>query len=141
MSQEISGKIRGPAGSCKPPGCGVWLINSDLETFCKSTLRWPNTVGSMPLLNDGRLADRRYVRTNSVPNDKTKGAGAGLSEALLVIPSSIVCARWGGGMQLSVSTQETEAFKAGGVLIRLLDSLNIGVRRKTDAILAAMDSP
>ena len=100
----------------------VWIINSDLETYAKSTLRWGSTVGSMPLLDGGRLVDRRYVRTNSVPNDRTKGTGTGLSEAALVIPSSIVCARWGGGMQLSVSTQETDAFKAGGVLIRLLDS-------------------
>lgn len=112
----------------------VWIINSDLETFAKSTLRWGSTVGSMPLLDRGLLVDRRYVRTNSMPNDRSKGSGSGLSEAALVIPSSIVCARWGGGMQLSVSTQESEAFKAGGVLIRLLDSLNIGLRRKADVV-------
>ena len=109
----------------------TWLINAKTLTHARSTLR--NTVaGSLYIGNNRQIADRKFVMSNVVKSNLTKGSsGATLSQAILVVPESVVVVQW--AMPV-VSIDRSLGFKSDTVWTKISGYVNIGLKRPKDFI-------
>lgn len=109
----------------------VWIVNSKTVTHARSTLR-NNVAGSLYIGNTKQLADRRFVQSNVVKSNLTKGSsGTTLSEALLVVPSSVIIVNW--AMPV-ISIDRSLGFKNDVVWTKISAYLNIGLKRPKDLV-------
>ena len=111
----------------------VWVTNSNVMLSGRNQLRFA-VNGAMTIGTKDTLVDNRMVVTNSVKSNLTKGSGTGLSQALLLIPRSVVIGRWSGGLQISVNTLGDSYWKSGSVGVRVLDVCDLGLRRAKDVV-------
>ena len=109
----------------------TWLINAKTLTHARSTLR--NTVaGSLYIGNNRQIADRKFVMSNVVKSNLTKGSsGATLSQAILFIPQSVVIVQW--AMPV-VSIDRSLGFKSDTVWTKISGYVNIGLKRPKDVV-------
>ena len=109
----------------------VWIVNSKTVTHARSTLR-NNVAGSLYIGTTSRLADRRFVETNVVKSNLVKGAsGATLSQAILLVPSSICVVQWA---MPTIAIDRSIGFKSDTVWTKISGYANIGVKRATDIV-------
>ena len=111
----------------------VWVTNPDVMISGRNKLRFA-VNGAITIGTKDTLVDNKMVVTTGVKNDLTKGSGTGLSQALLIIPESVVIGRWSGGLQISVNTLADSYWKKGSVGVRVLDVCDIGLRRTKDIV-------
>ena len=108
----------------------LWVVNSKTVTHARSTLR-NNVAGSLYIGSTTQLADRRFVQTNVVKSDLTKGSSSDLSQALLIIPQSIVVVQWA---MPAVSIDRSLGFKSDIVWTKISGYVNIGLKRPADIV-------
>ena len=111
----------------EPP---LWLVNSKTVTHARQTLR-NDVAGSLYIGTTRRLADRRFVETNIIKSDLTKGAGTNLSAAHLIIPSSVVVVSWA---MPTVAIDRSIGFKNDTVWTKISGYVNIGIKRQADFV-------
>ena len=108
----------------------VWLVNSKTVTHARSTLK--NAVSGAQYIGTTKMfADRRFVESNVVKSDLTKGTGTGLSQAILMVPSSFVVVQW--AMPV-VSLDRSLGFKNDTVWVKISGYVNCGLKREKDFI-------
>ena len=109
----------------------TWLINAKTLTHGRSTLR-NSVAGAKYIATPQQIADRRFVMSNVVKSNLTKGSsGAVLSQALLIVPQSIVVVQW--SMPV-VSIDRSIGFKSDTVWTKISAYVNIGLKRATDVV-------
>ena len=108
----------------------LWLVNSKTVTHARQTLR-NDTAGALYIGTTRRLADRRFVETNIIKSDLTKGAGTNLSAAHLIIPSSVVVVSWA---MPTVAIDRSIGFKNDTVWMKVSGYVNIGIKRQADFV-------
>ena len=108
----------------------IWLVNAKTVTHARSTLR-NNVAGSLYIGSTSRLADRAFVQTNVVSDSLTKGASTDLSQAILIVPSSIVVVQWA---MPAVSIDRSLGFKNDVVWTKISGYVNIGLKRPKDVV-------
>ena len=108
----------------------LWLINSNTVTHARQTLR-NNVAGSLYIGTTQRLADRRFIETNIVKADLTKGTSTMLSAAHLIIPSSVVVVSWA---MPSIAIDRSIGFKSDTVWTKVSGYVNIGLKRQEDFV-------
>lgn len=108
----------------------AWLTNPKVVGAAKSTMR-TSTYGEIPLWND-MAGDRPlngypvYV-TNNVPSNYTKGTHTNPDMSALIFGNwnDLVIALWDG---LDIGRDTAAGFLAGTVRIRVLQSIDVGLR-------------
>ena len=108
----------------------VWVINAKTLTHARATLR-NNVAGSLYIASTKALADRKFVQTNVVKSDLTKGSSSDLSQAILLVPSSVVVVHW--AMPV-ISIDRSIGFKNDIVWTKISGYCNIGLKRATDVV-------
>ena len=109
----------------------VWLINSKTLTHARSTLR-NNVAGSLYIATTKQFADRRFVSTNVVKSNLTKGSsGTVLSQAILLVADSVVVVQW--AMPV-ISIDRSIGFKNDIVWTKISGYVNVGVKRPKDIV-------
>lgn len=109
----------------------VWVTNSKVITKARKTLR-NNVAGSLYIGDNRQIADRRFVETNVVKSNLTKGSsGAVLSQAVLIIPSSIVIVQWA---MPAISIDRSLGFKNDTVWTKISGYVNVGLKRPKDVV-------
>ena len=111
----------------------AWVTNSNVMLSGRNVLRF-TVNGSLTMGTQNTLVDNKMVVTNSVKSNLSKGSGRNLSQALLLIPRSVVIGRWSGGLQISVNTLADSYWKKGSVGVRVLDVCDLGLRRAKDVV-------
>ena len=108
----------------------VWIVNSKTVTHARSTLR-NNVAGSLYIGTTSKLADRRFVMSNVVDDKMTKGTSNDLSEAILLVPSSVVVVQWA---MPTVAIDRSIGFKSDTVWTKISGYVNIGLKRPSDVV-------
>ena len=108
----------------------LWLVNSKTVTHARQTLR-NNVAGSLYIGTTRRLADRRFIETNIVKADLSKGTSTKLSAAHLIIPSSVVVVSWA---MPSIAIDRSIGFKSDTVWTKVSGYVNIGLKRQEDFV-------
>ena len=72
-----------------------------------------------------QIASRRFVVSNNVPSDLTKGTGSNLSSIIFGNFSDLLLGMWG---DLEVLTDPYSNFQSGTVAVRALQAVDIAVR-------------
>ena len=108
----------------------IWLLNAKTVTHARSTLR-NSVAGSLYIGSTTRLADRSFVQTNVVSSAITKGSATDLSQAILLIPSSVVIVQWA---MPAISIDRSLGFKSDIVWTKISGYVNIGLKRPKDVV-------
>ena len=124
---EAEGKLR-ENNQDMPP---VWLINSKTLVHARGTLK-NNVAGANYIATTKMFADRRFVESNVVKSNLTKGSsGAVLSQALLIVPESVVIVQWA---MPAISIDRSLGFKNDTIWTKISGYVNIGVKRPKDIV-------
>ena len=124
---DASGLLRANDQDMKP----TWITNSKVITKAMKTLR-NNVAGSLYIGDNKQIANMKYVETNIVKSDLTKGSsGATLSQAVLIIPSSIVIVQWN---MPFISIDRSNGFANDEIWTKISGYVNIGLKRPKDVV-------
>ena len=110
----------------------TWLLNAKVTAFARKTLR-NSVAGSLYIMNGGRFGDMKYLMTNLIAGDKNKGTGTtnDLSDAILLVPSSVVIVHW---QMPVISIDRSLGFKSDIVWTKVSGYCNIGLKRPSDVV-------
>lgn len=89
---------------------------------------WTNSPGGQRSNTPGEINGYTFARSNQCRSNLTKGTSAGIcSELIFGAWSDLVIGEWG-VLEIVPNPYDATAFKAGGVLLRALQSIDIAVR-------------
>ena len=124
---DASGLLRANDQDMNP----VWITNSKVITKAMKTLR-NNVAGSLYIGDSKQIANMKYVETNIVKSNLTKGSsGAVLSQAVLIIPSSIVIVQWN---MPFISLDRSNGFANDEIWVKISGYINVGLKRPKDVV-------
>lgn len=111
---------------------GTWLINAKTAGIARKTLR-NNVAGALYIMSGGMFGDMKALVSNLVSSTREKGSsGAVLSDAVLVVPSSVVVVHWA---MPTIKVDYSLGFKGDIVWVKVSGYCNIGLKRPKDVVL------
>jgi HK97 family phage major capsid protein len=103
----------------------TWSALANLKASTGTYLWMPTGyIGQGP---SDRILGDRYAISNQLPSNGTKGTGTALSTAIYGNWQELLIAQWG-GIQILLNPYESTYYEAGDVRVRILQTVDIGVR-------------
>ena len=110
---------------------GTWIISAKQAGVARKALK-AQASGATFVLNKDGFGDMKYIISNIISDKQSKGtSGAVLSDAVLLIPESVVIVHWGAPM---LSVDHSLGFKEDKVWLKVNGYCNIGLKRPKDLV-------